>query len=47
MTLAPTDPTHITQRQLESTLWSAANALRGPIDPGDFKSFVFPVIFFK
>ncbi|WEO76426.1 class I SAM-dependent DNA methyltransferase [Cryobacterium sp. SO2] len=47
MTLAPTDPAHITQRQLEATLWAGANALRGPVDPGDFKSYVFPVMFFK
>ena len=37
----------MTQKQLESTLWAAANALRGPVDPGDFKAYVFPVMFFK
>lgn len=37
----------MSQRQLETTLWSAANALRGPVDPGDFKAYVFPVMFFK
>ncbi|WP_228386259.1 type I restriction-modification system subunit M [Ornithinicoccus halotolerans] len=37
----------MTQQQLESVLWSAANALRGPVDPADFKSYVFPVMFFK
>lgn len=37
----------LTQRQLESALWSAANALRGPVDPGDYKAYVFPVMFFK
>lgn len=37
----------LSQQQLESTLWSAANALRGPVDPGDFKAYVFPVFFFK
>jgi len=47
MTLASPDPSHLTQRQLESALWAAANALRGPVDAGDFKSFVFPVMFFK
>ncbi|WP_159619423.1 type I restriction-modification system subunit M [Arthrobacter zhaoguopingii] len=47
MTLAPTGPNHLTQQQLESTLWAAANALRGPVDPGDFKAYVFPVMFFK
>jgi type I restriction enzyme M protein len=24
-----------------------ANALRGPVDPGDFKAYVFPVLFYK
>ena len=37
----------ISQQELESRLWDAANALRGPVDPSDFKSFVFPVLFFK
>jgi len=39
--------TKLTQQQLESTLWGAANALRGPVDAGDFKAYVFPVLFFK
>lgn len=47
MTLNSTDSGHLTQRQLEGTLWSAANALRGPVDPGDFKAYVFPVMFYK
>jgi type I restriction enzyme M protein len=37
----------ISQQQLEKALWDAANALRGPIDPADFKSYVFPILFFK
>lgn len=37
----------LTQRELESKLWDAANALRGPVDAGDFKAYVFPVLFFK
>ncbi|SDL13310.1 type I restriction-modification system subunit M [Tessaracoccus oleiagri] len=37
----------MTQQRLESVLWGAANALRGPVDPGDFKAYVFPVLFFK
>lgn len=41
------DSQHMTQRQLESALWAAANALRGPVDPGDYKAYVFPVMFFK
>jgi hypothetical protein len=47
LSLASFDPAHVTQQQLESALWTAANALRGPVDPGDFKSYVFPVMFFK
>lgn len=37
----------ITQRSLESRLWAAANALRGPVDPADFKTYVFPMLFWK
>jgi type I restriction enzyme M protein len=32
---------------LESRLWAAANALRGPVDPADFKTYVFPMLFYK
>ncbi len=37
----------ITQQELEARLWDAANALRGPIDPADFKTYVFPMLFWK
>ena len=37
----------ITQQDLESRLWRAANALRGPVDPADFKTYVFPMLFWK
>lgn len=37
----------ITQQGLESRLWAAANALRGPVDPADFKTYVFPMLFWK
>ncbi|PYY33784.1 DNA methylase [Curtobacterium sp. MCJR17_055] len=47
MTLVPATPDHLTQRELEQALWAAANALRGPVDPGDFKAYVFPVLFYK
>ncbi len=33
--------------QLESLLWEAANILRGPVDAADFKTYVFPLLFFK
>ncbi|WP_063886164.1 MULTISPECIES: class I SAM-dependent DNA methyltransferase [unclassified Streptomyces] len=37
----------ITQHELEARLWDAANALRGPVDPADFKTYVFPMLFWK
>jgi type I restriction enzyme M protein len=37
----------ITQAQLESYLWGAATLLRGHIDAGDYKQFIFPLLFFK
>jgi type I restriction enzyme M protein len=37
----------ISQRQLESYLWGAATLLRGVIDAGDYKQFIFPLLFFK
>jgi len=32
---------------LESYLWGAANILRGPVDQADFKTYIFPLLFFK
>jgi type I restriction enzyme M protein len=37
----------ISLNQLESHLWESANILRGPVDAADFKSYVFPLLFFK
>jgi type I restriction enzyme M protein len=37
----------LTQGELESRLLDAANSLRGPVDPADFKAYVFPLLFFK
>lgn len=37
----------ITQRELESYLWGAAILLRGLIDAGDYKQFIFPLVFLK
>lgn len=37
----------ITQAELESYLWGAAILLRGHIDAGDYKQFIFPLLFFK
>src|SRR6266704_4774749 len=39
--------TRITQQQLESYLWGAATLLRGTIDAGDYKQFIFPLLFYK
>lgn len=39
--------TRITQQQLESYLWGAAVLLRGTIDAGDYKQFIFPLLFLK
>lgn len=33
--------------ELESHLWEAANILRGPVDAADFKTYIFPLLFFK
>jgi type I restriction enzyme M protein len=37
----------VTQTELESYLWGAATVLRGTIDAGDYKQFIFPLLFFK
>jgi type I restriction enzyme M protein len=39
--------TRITQQSLESYLWGAAVLLRGTIDVGDYKQFIFPLLFYK
>jgi len=33
--------------QLENHLWESANILRGPVDAADFKTYIFPLLFFK
>jgi len=37
----------ISQSALESYLWGAATLLRGYIDAGDYKQFIFPLLFYK
>ena len=44
---AHSPPGHLGQQALESYLWGAANLLRGLIDAGDYKQYVFPLLFFK
>ena len=38
---------HLSQQQLESYLWGAATILRGLVDAGDYKQFIFPLVFYK
>lgn len=40
-------PESMSQQELESYLWGAAKLLRGLIDAGDYKQYVFPLLFFK
>ncbi len=35
------------QKSLEKYLWGAATKLRGTIDAGDYKQYIFPLLFFK
>ncbi|PLX27161.1 SAM-dependent DNA methyltransferase [Candidatus Parcubacteria bacterium] len=35
------------QNELENYLWGAATLLRGVIDPGDYKQYIFPLLFYK
>jgi type I restriction enzyme M protein len=42
-----TQASRVSQAQLESYLWGAATLLRGVIDAGDYKQFIFPLLFFK
>jgi type I restriction enzyme M protein len=37
----------MTQQQLEKYLWGAATYLRGHMDAGDNKQYIFPLLFFK
>jgi type I restriction enzyme M protein len=40
-------PERLTQQELESYLWGAATILRGLVDAGDYKGYVFPLLFYK
>ena len=35
------------QDELEPYLWGAATILRGLVEAGDYKQYVFPLLFFK
>jgi hypothetical protein len=50
MRLAQIHPTHggiVLAHELESYLWGAATILRGLVDAGDYKQFIFPLLFYK
>ena len=38
---------NLSQQELETWLWGAADILRGPVDPGNFRDFIFPMLFLK
>lgn len=35
----------MTLQQLETWLLNAANIIRGPVDPSDYKAYIFPMLF--
>lgn len=37
----------LTQQELEQRLLAACNCLRGPVDPTDYKAYIFPLLFLK
>lgn len=37
----------MTHQELQSYLWGAATILRGLVDAGDYKQFIFPLVFYK
>ena len=37
----------LTLKELEHQLWMAAHIITGPIDASDYKTYIFPVLFFK
>ncbi|MGI9229556.1 MAG: N-6 DNA methylase [Gammaproteobacteria bacterium] len=41
------DPASIEIGPLSNHLWEAANVLRGPVDAADFKTYIFPMLFYK
>ena len=42
-----TPMTELELSQLSNHLWESANILRGPVDAADFKTYIFPLLFFK
>lgn len=40
-------PKRLSMKELEHQLWMAAHIITGPIDASDYKTYIFPVLFFK
>jgi len=40
-------PDKVTTQEIESYLWGSANYLRNKIDAGDYKAYIFPLMFYK
>ncbi len=40
-------PEQMSQQELETYLWGAAKLMRGLVDAGDYKQYIFPLLFFK
>ena len=41
------DTREMTKQEVATTIWNAANALRGSIKPGEYKDYVLGFIFYK
>ncbi|MDD5023998.1 MAG: class I SAM-dependent DNA methyltransferase [Methanoregula sp.] len=45
--IIPAAPEKLSLSTLENWLFGAANILRGPVDQADYKTYIFPLLFFK
>ena len=45
--ISPATPEKLSISTLENWLFGAANILRGPVDQADYKTYIFPLLFFK
>lgn len=44
---SPQAPARLSQQELERHLWGAADILRGTVDAGDYKQYIFGLLFYK